>query len=731
MTVRALYMITVFLGSALLFLVQPLAAKLILPAFGGASSVWTTCMLFFQALLLAGYAYAHGSFTVGGPPRQRFLHAVVLLLPVLLLPVGFPPGFDPARHGLPPALALLGVLAVGVGAPFFALSAGTPVLQRWYAASGGGGRDPYFLYAASNFGSFAGLLGYPVLLEPGLPLGSQTRAWSAGFVLYAALALLCAFTVRKHPAVDATETGAGRAPVTTPPPRPGERAAWIVLSAVPCSLLLGVTSFLTTNVAPVPLLWVVPLGLYLLTLCAAFARPDRFSTAGLGRALGVLAAPVAALMVIESSRFVLATATLHLVFFTLGALFCHVRLSRMRPPAQRLTGYYLCISLGGVLGGVFNALLAPVVFRSLAEYPIALVTLLLLLPRRSGAPSPRADLLCALGTGVLAAAPLLAMGPGWENAPWRNAAIIGPPILFAFLWAGRPMRYALSLGAVFLVSNGLHSACPGRVLAADRNFYGVHRVIESPDGRLRAFLNGNTVHGCQLTAPEARRVATSYYHATGPAGQVLAALKGSPRARDVGVVGLGAGVLAAHAEPGQTFTFFELDPYVIRVATDPGLFTFLSDCRGRVRIVPGDARLTLRHQPAHSLDLLVLDAFTSDSIPVHVMTREAVALYLEKLRPNGLVLFHVSNHYLDLSRPLACTARDLGLTARLQRDNLVAPRDRLEKKDPSWWVLMGRSERDMGPLARDPRWQPLSPLPGDHPWTDDYSNLLGVFRFRN
>jgi hypothetical protein len=690
--VSGVFAVCLFLSAGLLFLVQPLLGKLILPKFGGAPAVWNTCLVFFQAALLAGYTYAHASTAWLGVRRQAAAHAVVLLLPLAALPIAVAPEWAP-RPDVPPVLPLVGLLLATAGLPFFVVSASAPLLQRWFAAAGGS-RDPYFLYAASNTGSLTALLAYPALVEPFVPLRQQAWLWAAGYAVLLLLTFTCAVLLWRSDRLPEGEAGGRPA---APRPQDGAsggrpvllRARWVVLALVPASLLLGVTNYLTTDVSPVPLLWVLPLALYLLSFIVAFARLP----AALHRLL-VFLSPLTllavALMGFGDRAGLAWSMGLHLLAFFVAATVCHGELARLRPPVSHLTEFYLWVSVGGVLGGLFNALVAPAVFHSVVEYQVGLVLAAVLSPALlPGARRPALRLLNrALPVLVAAAVAVLS----WRTAPAR-----------------------------------------GQLLYRERNFFGVLRVERGTEGRTHSFIHGNVRHGLQIRSPDPRqrRLPLVYYFPTGPIGQVFHAFRG-PRARPrVAVVGLGVGSLAGYGEAGQEFTFFEIDPSVERIARDPRFFTYLSDAEARgarVRTVLGDARLSLEREGQARYGLLVVDAFTGDAIPTHLLTREALGLYLDRLEADGVLAFHITNDYLDLRTVLGDLARAMGLAALVQ-DDPGSEDEARRGKAPSVWVLLACHPGAFGDLAGSPRWQPLAGRPGARMWTDDYSNVLGVLRW--
>lgn len=726
--VRALFTFAIFLGSALLFLVQPMVAKMILPRFGGAPAVWTASLLFFQASLLLGYLYAHGGSRLSSKV-QSLVHVVLFGLAALTLPFALS-GSSGAVGVDNPTISVLRVLALGVGLPFVLVSAGAPMLQRWFSRTGNPeAADPYFLYSASNAGSMLGLLCYPLLVEPTLTLGNQRLFWTAGYGLLGFVLLVVALTtLRKRddfgelpmpagetPAVPAIESSAS----------PVNPLMWVALAAVPASLLTGVTTYVTSNVAPIPLLWVVPLALYLLTFILAFAKKRRATAAQLGRWLPLAVTPLALVLVLESTSPLLPLLLLHLTVFFLAAWMCHTRLVESRPDPQHLTAFYLWISVGGVVGGAFNALLAPVVFKSLAEYPIAIVLALLLRPATvkempDAKPGfPKEILYSVLIAGLTFALAALSRQLGHAGTPVGTMIAIGLPVILCFLTADRPLRFGLALGGVLLVSNLVGTASTGRIALTDRSFFGVHRVTD--DGESFSLVHGTTRHGRQFKDAARRDIPLTYYSRSGPIGRIFDYLNKHRPPKDIALVGLGVGTLAIYGKPGQRMTYYEIDPVVDRIAHDTRYFTYLQNTKAQVDVVLGDARLTLAQAPDTGYDLIVLDAFSSDAIPVHLLTKEAVQGYLRKLRPGGLLAFHISNNYLDLEPVLAQVASSLGLKAMFDEDEDTSE----PGKEASTWVAMSPYPDALKAAAG---WNDLLATPGGRVWTDDYSNIVGAFK---
>lgn len=738
----ALYGATLFVGAFLLFSVQPLVSRLLTPLAGGAPAVWNTCVVFFQTALVAGYAWAHATTVALRPRWQGAAHLLLLGAGLAVLPIAAPTGL-PAWLDRAPALALLGLLAGLIGLPFVAAAATAPTLQAWFSRGRHArARDPFFLYAASNAGSFAALAAYPTVIEPALTLGEQARLWAAGYLLLLGLTAAGLWRVWREPAMAAPGPAAGGPAAAGGPgtgPRTGARFQWLLLSAVPASLLLGTTTYITTDIAAVPLLWVVPLAVYLSTFILAFGRR--------GARWGRLARPVAPLAALAAVASILAEATapvaplmaLHLAALFVLALGCHAELARLRPEAGDLTRFYLWVALGGALGGLLTTLAAPVLFVEPVEYPLGLCLAVAL----AGAWRPRAAEGRAVsgrrgslpGLVVPAAIAALAVvsvewasssGPAGGAA--RRLVAFGPPLLACaaiWPWSG---RFALALALVY----GIGAARAPRdwtVVASSRTFFGVHRVAEDAGAALRFLVHGRTIHGVQSTDRARRREPLSYFHRGGPLGDLARHPAFERPAARVAVLGLGTGAMAAYGRAGQAWTFFEIDAAVIGLARDTRYFTYLRDAPAEVRIVPGDARLSLAREPAASFDIVALDVFSSDAIPVHLLTREALVLYLRVLAPRGLMAFHLSNRHLDLVPVVAALARDLGLAGRVRADERASDEDWAAGRFPSTWVALARQAADLGPLVQAPRWRPL-PSSDARPWTDDYSNLIRAFRWR-
>ena len=723
-----LFATTLFLSSLLMFAVEPIVARTVLPILGGTPMVWNTCVLFFQILLLAGYAYAHGVTAWLGSRRSSAAYAVVLVLPFLTLPFSIGPNAQPPAGGNPIGWLLL-VLAKSIGLPFFALAATAPILQRRFADTDhASAKDPYFLYAASNLGSLLSLVMYPVLVEPMLRLRMQNHLWAigyGGFVLLACLAVAAGWRRRVQDGRAPTSVPQGRDELAAAPLTWPRRAAWVVVAFIPSSLMLAVTTYFSTDIAPVPLLWIAPLALYLLTFVVAFGAQPASSRSIADRFMPLLVLPLVVLMIVDGRLPLWLAIPLHLAAFTMAALVCHGRLSADRPAPVHLTEFYFWIAFGGMLGGVFNTLVAPLLFSRIIEYPLVLV---LALAARSGRPQQSDsswsfnDLVVPIGVGALTAGFVF-----WLNADRYGTMVflagVGVPALTAYTQSRIPLRFAASV-ATMLLAGSFVAHAQREPLYVSRTFFGVYRVSEDSTGEYHKLVHGTTMHGMQATNPALQGEPLTYYHRLGPIGQAFRGLPPAATQGDIAAVGLGVGSLAAYRKPGQHWTFYEIDPEVERIARTDKYFTYMRACGDGCRVVLGDARLSLARAPEHGYGLMILDAFSSDAIPIHLMTSEAVALYLSRLAPGGVLAFHISNRHLSLAPVLARVAASHGLTVRLQIDTgdfTVAP-----GLFPSQWMVMARSASDLGLLASHERWTAPSIPPSTPLWTDDFSNIVSV-----
>lgn len=727
---------TLFLSAFLMFLVEPMIARMVLPLLGGAPAVWNTCLVFFQIMLLAGYAYAHGATRLLGVRRHIVFHAVLLCVPLIVLPIGL--HHEAPASGESPVTWLLLVLTGSIGLPFFVLSTSAAVLQKWFSATDDeAAGDPYFLYAASNLGSFLALLAYPLVVEPTLRLQDQSRLWTIGYLLLVALTLACAGAVWRRGGSIAPSRQVAAADADAPLTWT-RRARWIALAFVPSSLLLAVTNYISTDVASVPLLWILPLSLYLLAFIVAFSPSAVKVRALSARLLPMLVVMLTLILISDMTSPLALIIPLHLAVFLVIAIGCHSDLADDRPSSARLTEFYFWIAFGGMLGGLFNALLAPVIFNSIVEYPLVLVAACLLRPmpadqisdvgrvfRPARSFRPALDIAIPLAIGAAVAVSALINN---QLGSFSRLIILGAsvPALVAFGQKRHRFRFAASIAAILLAGQ-LTDSQFGRVVYAARTFFGVNRVRVDPAHGYRFIFHGTTLHGMQSLDPARSGEPLSYFHRTGPIGQVFANVPQASAARNVAVVGLGVGTLASYRAPGQQWTYYEIDPVVERIAKNEEYFTYLKSCGGSCAVITGDGRVSLTRAEPQKYGVIVLDAFSSDAVPMHLMTKEALALYLSKLAPGGVIAFNISNWHLTFSPVLARLAEHAGLAALWQREPPNAGSWKIGKF-PSEWFVMARDRRDFGALLSDPRWRAPAIPSGTPLWTDDFSNILSVLR---
>lgn len=715
----SLFAAAMFVNALLLFLVQPMFAKLLLPRFGGSPAVWTTCMLFFQSALLAGYAYSHSLVKLRRPWQQAAVHLVVMSLPILTLPIAVASMSTDGE----PISSVLRMSAISVGAPFFALATSAPLLQRWFASANHRAPvDPYFLYAASNVGSFASLILYPTLIEPALALSTQTRVWSIGYSTAVLMTVACAAVMWRR-AADAPATTAANA-ADSEDVTWGRRLRWIALAFVPSSLMLAVTAYLTTDVAAVPLLWVIPLALYLVTFVVTFSAYATRVVGVCNRFFPLILLYLTWQLTSETQLPLAAMASTHLAAFFVMATLCHGALADDRPATSHLTDFYLSLAVGGALGGVFNSLLAPVLFDSVVEYPLALACGIVLLTFRGGTQPLLSGRRWWLQPALVAILTLIGL-----SVPASGMRLV--LITWGFLLAAVLVSFSVSrdrrrLGVCALVMLAVYAVVGGRayvdVAYASRTFFGTYRVVSKQNPPSFTLLHGTTIHGRQDVG--SNEPLTYYHRPNSGIAQILASHPAGTN-RSVGAVGLGVGALASYARPGEQWIFYEIDPEVERIARDERYFTHLATCGSTCQVVIGDARLTLQ-QRSDVHDVIVLDAFSSDAIPIHLLTREAVEVYLSRLTPDGVLAIHISNNHLNLRPVVAGVMRELGLVARAQ----FQPTAKIDKGQyPSHWVALARTEAALGALATDKRWDVLR-LHDDRAWTDDFSNIWSVIQWR-
>jgi hypothetical protein len=731
--VLIVYTSAIFVSALLLFSVQPLFTKMVLPRLGGSPAVWSVAMVFFQTLLLAGYAYAHYLTQIRNRMIPVVVHLALLVIAWLTLPLSIAGGWgEPPTSGY--AFWLLGLFAVSIGLPFFALAANNPLLQAWFVRTGHpNGPDPYFLYASSNIGSFLALLSYPVLLEPMFTLRTQNLIWTSLYGLLIVLIAACGALLLRSPAkvaaVDAQIEDAD-----APPPPWTLRARWIFLAAVPSGLLIAVTAHISTDVAAAPLLWVLPLSLYLLTWVLVFQSRPLLPHKWMLRLQPLAIAGVIVLLAVGGEQNLLLTLGGHQLCFFVIAMACHGELARTRPAARYLTGFYVALSFGGMVGGLFAGLIAPFTFSWIAEYPILLAFAALCRPsgderfsRWSGWYWP---FLAVLAIALIA--PVYSDGKvmSWlgDHRLWMIGAVgLLSALLALALNASRWKIFATVVVALVLIR--AYPADNGRVETV-RSFFGVHKIVVTSQGRYHVLMHGTTIHGAEKfrnddgTPLTGRPEPITYYHKDGGIGQAIAAIrerKGSPLR--AAVIGLGSGTLACASEPGETWKFFEIDQTMVDTARDPKYFTYISSCQPDLKPVIGDARLTFAKEPDGVYDLIIVDAYSSDAIPIHLATEEAMAIYKNKLAPQGAVVMHVSNRHLELESVVVGIAEANDLKSWVYSEDSGRDNEYIFSTSV---VVSAREEADVGSLASSDKWALTEAEESQRVWTDDYSNILGA-----
>ncbi len=729
--VLVVYTVAIFTSALLLFSVQPLFTKMVLPRLGGSPAVWSVAMVFFQSLLLGGYAYAHYLMTLKSRTVPVVIHLLLLIAALFTLPLSIASGWgEPPASGY--AFWLLGLFAASIGLPFFALAANNPMLQAWFVRTGHpDGPDPYFLYASSNIGSFLALLSYPVLFEPIFSLQTQNVIWTGGYALLIVLIAACGVLLLRSPPMTVAAIGAseGDAPAPTWP----VRLRWIFLAAVPSGLLIAVTAHISTDVAAAPLLWVLPLSLYLLTWVLVFQSRPLLPHWLMLMLQPIAIAGVMVLLVVGGEQNLLLTLGGHQLCFFIIAMACHGELARTRPAARYLTGFYVALSFGGMVGGLFAGLIAPYAFSWIAEYPILLA--LAALCRPAGASAWRGGFALWL---LVVVAGFVLIGLSYRegsvtefletNRVWMVAAFACVMMALAVLW--KISRWSVAaLVALGLILIRVYPADDGRVETV-RSFFGVHKIVVTSNGQYHVLMHGTTSHGAEKflnddgTPIKGRPEPISYYHKDGGIGRAVAAIrerKGGPIR--VAVIGLGAGTLACQSVPGEDWKYFEIDQTMVDTARDPKYFTYVSACDPNMKPVIGDARLTFAKEPDGAYDLIIVDAYSSDAIPIHLATEEAMAIYKAKLAPQGAVLMHVSNRHLELASVVVGIAEENDLKSWVFNEDSGRDAEYIFTTNV---VISAHEEADVGKLASDEKWVLTEATEGQRVWTDDYSNVLGA-----
>ena len=718
---------TLFTSAVLMFVLQPLFGKLLLPLLGGAPAVWNTCMVFYQTLLFLGYLYAHKLSNQPSHKRQIQIHAGLLIISLLALPVALPEVINPPTESNP-TFWLLWTLLLAIGLPFFVVSTTSPLLQNWFSRCGHQqSHDPYFLYAASNAGSLLALLSYPFIIEPQIGLTDQRLFWSIAYGVLLLLVLACSRLLWQQPPIEQTQT-------LEPEPLPDwqTQVHWLLLAFVPSSLLLGLTQFISTDIASIPLLWIVPLTLYLLSFILVFSL-------WANKIHPIMLALQPALLVLFLTYSFIDPAllpywldlVLHGLAFFLAIMVCHGELARQRPHTQHLTRFYLIMSAGGMLGGLFNTFVAPFIFNAVYEYPIMIVAALLLRPGLItgkwliNSSFPLSVLIIGLGIYI------------FTDQLFDYLDVVGGILILlagiSYSCRKSPLSLGLLSAVILFFSIGLHSLA-SKTLYQSRSFFGVLSVRETiiadenqrPE-MVHELYHGTTKHGAERLTAANITTPLTYYSRPGPIGQLFAEFDQDDHNWQIGAVGLGAGALACYSKPGQNWQFYELDPYVINVAKNPTWFNYLSRCNPHAAMIVGDARLSLEKAADHSFDLLMMDAFSSDAIPMHLLTREAMNLYFRKLKPDGILAFHITNRHLNLKNVLSEHANALHLAALLQE---FKPEHELPLVVATDWVVMSQQAERLQRLqqSRLGHWQKLPITFGQKPWTDDFTHIIGIWK---
>ncbi len=729
---------TLFVSAALMFIVQPMFGKTLLPLLGGSPAVWNTCMVFYQTVLFLGYLYAHGISTRLAQNRQLQIHAGVIVISFLALPLALPELSPPTETN--PTLWLMWVLLLAIGLPFFVVSTTSTLLQKWFANLGhDSSHDPYYLYAASNSGSLLALLSYPFLIEPNIGLSTQKIAWSGGYVFLCLLVLACGALLWRsrqinNEVIEKTTENSAKLSLYT-------QIRWGVLAFVPSSLLLGLTNFISTDIASAPLLWIIPLTLFLLSFVLVFSGWGHKIHPIMVNVQPIVLLPFIAYSFINPALLPYwLDLALHLLAFFLAIMVCHGELAKSRPSTTHLTKFYLIMSFAGMLGGMFNTFVAPFVFNAVYEYPIMIVLALLLRPsiliEEGFSPEKLKPLLLQTLFPVLLLIVGLSLYYFIDNFPRYLDSVGGALILLAgmtYAFRKQAITLALLTGTLLFFSIGLHSSL-SHTLYQKRSFFGVFSVREAmlrdennqPE-KYHELFHGTTKHGAQRLSATHKTIPLTYYSQQGPMGQLFKEFETDNSSWVIGSVGLGAGALACYAKPAQQWTFYEIDPLVVEIARNTQYFHYLDLCAKDSSMKIGDARLSLQAEPEQKFDLLILDAFSSDSVPIHLLTQEAMQLYFDKLKPNGILAFHITNRHLDIKKVIANHAQQLKLAALIQEFKPQKPLPLVTATD---WVVVAKNPQILVRLkqSRLGHWQKLPLYFNMKPWTDDFTNLLAIWK---
>jgi spermidine synthase len=740
-----LFASTLFTSASLMFVVQPMFGKLLLPLLGGSPGVWNTCMVFYQILLFLGYLYAHTLSTHLEQHRQVQIHIGLILISFLALPLALPENSVPPTESNP-TWWLIWTLFLSIGLPFFVVSTTAPLLQKWFTHLGHHtSDDPYYLYTASNAGSLLSLLSYPFLIEPSIGLAAQKSLWSGGYVILCLLITGCAVFLWRLPPEQKTEST--EANVTIEKLSLYTRLHWLVLALVPSSLLLGLTNFISTDIASVPLLWIIPLTIYLLSFVIVFSKYSDKIHPWMVRLQPFFLIPFLAFAFIDPADLPYwAYLILHTVAFFFAVMVCHGELARLRPHTHYLTTFYLIMSFAGMLGGMFNTFVAPFIFNAVYEYPIMIVAALLLRPGTIGAFNFKLALQAIIPASLLVIVWLIyQVNLAVDSMMWSVelypatdhfdmfALGLMSMALINFFFRKKTLAYASLTGVIIILSVNLHGLSSNTVYQK-RSFFGVFSVrdVWIYDKELawketHELYHGTTKHGAQFVAQHLQTMPTMYYSRPGPMGQLFKEFDSQNQNWTIGVVGLGAGALVCYAKPQQHWTMYEIDPLVIKIAQNPEYFHYLPQCGKNLIMKVGDARLSIAQEPNQKFDLLMMDAFSSDSVPTHLLTQEALQLYFAKLKPNGLLAFHITNRHLSLKKVLSNHEQQLKFAALIQEFKPQQEQALIVATD---WVVMAKNPASLEPLmkSRLGQWEKMPLYFNLKPWTDDFTNIIEIWK---
>ena len=724
---------TLFVSASLMFVLQPLFGKILLPLLGGSPAVWNTCMVFYQTILFLGYLYAHIISSRFKPTRQIQLHSVVILLSFLALPLALPENTVPPTES-DPTLWIVWTLLIAIGLPLFVVSTTSPLIQKWFASiKHRNSDDPYFLYAASNAGSLIALISYPFIIEPHMDLSAQKTDWSLGYILLCLLIAACATLLYKSKAQH-TPTEAIATPVDIKL-NVRQQLHWLALAFVPSSLLLGLTNFISTDIASVPLLWIIPLTVYLLSFIIVFSTWHDAIHPIIVKIQPFILIPFITYAFINPADLPYwMYLILHVIAFFFAVMVCHGELSKHRPSTQYLTQFYLIMSFGGMLGGMFNTFVAPFIFNGIYEYPLMIIAALLLRPW-STTPSLKSALLQLIWPASLIVIGLILYASISDLLQYFDIIVISLIVLtiISFLLRSKPITFAFSTGAIIFLALGLHGLS-SHTLYQERTFFGVLAVRESvltdekgQDETYHELFHGTTKHGAQRLPEDLQKTPLTYYSRPGPMGQLFKEFDAKNQNWNIGVVGLGAGALTCYAKESQQWTLYEIDPLVVDIASRPEYFTYMKLCAHQSTMRIGDARLSIDKELDGHFDLLIMDAFSSDSVPTHLITKEALDIYFKKLKPNGILAFHITNRHLALKKVLSIHAEQMHLAALIQEYKPQNPPPLVVATD---WVVMAKKSDTLSPLSLSQlgNWEKM-PLYFDmKAWTDDFTNIVSIWK---